>query len=168
MLWKILIILFAAHELAPLTNGGEGANDSPCSDTTNNEKLPSVEIERGMDVDNVKDSQILAAGAVTSSKADANEKSAEIEQEMGAAATSSKVDNHEKSAEIEHKMDVESSTTAGIATSPEAVDTSLPQWLLKILPYLRNVSDFKDWQDLVAAFVEFEKLDPPTGVRVFG
>ena len=85
---------------------------------------------------------------------------------MAAAATSLKADDHEKSAEIEQEMDIENLTTMGIATLLEAIDTSLPWWLSKILPYLHNMSDFKDWQHLVAAFVEFEKLDPPTGVCI--
>ena len=139
----ILIILFAAREPSPSTNGVEGANDSPCNNTANNEKS-GVEIEWGMDVDNVKDSHILAA-AVTSLKAEVNEKSAKIDQEMAAAVTSLKANDHEKSAEIEQEMDIKNSTTVGIATSLEVIDTSLPRWLSKILPYLCNVSDFKDW-----------------------
>jgi len=43
-------------------------------------------------------------------------------------------------------------------------DTPAPSWLGKMLVYLRGVSDVTEWQDLVSSLVEFESMDPPSGV----
>lgn len=42
----------------------------------------------------------------------------------------------------------------------------LPPWLSNMLGYLRSVSESVDWQNLVSDLVEFEKLNPVSGVRV--
>lgn len=45
-------------------------------------------------------------------------------------------------------------------------DTPAPSWLGKMLVYLRGVSDMAEWQDLVSSLLEFESMDPPSGVGV--
>jgi hypothetical protein len=45
-----------------------------------------------------------------------------------------------------------------------AKETPAPEWLQRMLVYLRGVSDSTEWQDLVSAFLKFENLNPPSGV----
>jgi hypothetical protein len=44
------------------------------------------------------------------------------------------------------------------------IDEDLPPWLASIIQYLRGVAEDVAWQDLVTAFVKFEKRGPPNGV----
>jgi hypothetical protein len=45
-------------------------------------------------------------------------------------------------------------------------DDNLPTWLTHNIEYLRSVSKEKEWQNLVTAFVTFEKSGPPSGVSL--
>ena len=45
-------------------------------------------------------------------------------------------------------------------------ETPAPDWLRKMLVYLRGVSDSAEWQDLVLALLKFENLNPPSGVGI--
>jgi hypothetical protein len=50
---------------------------------------------------------------------------------------------------------------------PPAMETQGPDWLKRMLVYLWGVSDSAEWQDLVAALLKFENLNPPSGVGVY-
>ena len=43
-------------------------------------------------------------------------------------------------------------------------DIPAPSWLGKMLIYLRGVLDVAEWQDLVLSLLEFESMDPPSGI----
>jgi hypothetical protein len=47
-----------------------------------------------------------------------------------------------------------------------AVETQAPDWLSRMLEYLKGVSDSTEWQELVSALLKFENLNPPSGVGV--
>jgi hypothetical protein len=44
------------------------------------------------------------------------------------------------------------------------VEITAPDWLKRMLDYLRGVSDSTYWQDLVSALLRFENMNPPSGV----
>jgi hypothetical protein len=61
------------------------------------------------------------------------------------------------------------SNTADTTSPPHAPpkpqnDEDLPPWLGLMIGYLRGVTEDVAWQDLVTAFVDFEKRGPPNGV----
>jgi len=162
-----MTVLVAANEISSLTHDSEGGIDSSLgNNATNTEK--STEIENEMDIDNAP----TIAPAVTVSKAANNEKLAgnEVDMDIEDAQTTVMAvvtDNNEKSAEIEQGENCTIASAVAAAASSKAVDMPPPTWLSNMLPYLHNVSDVKDWQDLVAALVEFEKANPPPGVSLF-
>jgi hypothetical protein len=51
--------------------------------------------------------------------------------------------------------------------STSVMETPAPDWLKRMLVYLRGVSDTLEWQDLVSELLRFENLSPPSGVRFF-
>lgn len=58
-------------------------------------------------------------------------------------------------------VDAENSAPQPLTSAKE---TSAPDWLKRMLVYLRGVSDSTEWQDLVSALLKFENLNPPSGV----
>ena len=59
---------------------------------------------------------------------------------------------------------MQDATSIPLASPDPPNDNNLPPWLAQMIAYLRGVSDDVAWQDLVTAFVAFEKCGPPHGV----
>ena len=64
---------------------------------------------------------------------------------------------------VDSQNDTEMSAPLGQPpTTAEEIPT--PDWLKRMLDYLRGVSESMDWKDLVSALLRFENLNPPSGV----
>ena len=59
---------------------------------------------------------------------------------------------------------MQDATSKTLASLDPQNDNNLPLWLAQMIAYLRGVSEDVAWQDLVTAFVAFEKCGPPHGV----
>jgi len=59
---------------------------------------------------------------------------------------------------------MQDATSMTLASLDPPNDNNLPPWLAQMIAYLRGVSEDLAWQDLVTAFVAFEKRGPPHGV----
>lgn len=156
----LITILISANASLATDDGEKGIDSGLGNDVTTRNSDKSAEIKGKMDVDDAR----AIALAVTGPKDANDERLAGNEQGMDvedaeASGTAVVPDNNEKL--------VEGCTVASAGTSSKAVDMPPPAWLFNILPYLRDVSDVKDWQDLVVALVEFEKVNPPQGVSPF-
>jgi hypothetical protein len=67
------------------------------------------------------------------------------------------------------QVDEEKPAESPVTSSTSAVAVGPPTWLaaLQMDAYLRECSDFKAWQELVASLYKFEKLNTINGVRLF-
>jgi hypothetical protein len=97
------------------------------------------------------------------SAADPACKSVEMDlKEDDAASRTMDVDTQVHHGDVDtNKVEMSASLAQPLAATME---TPAPDWLKRMLDYLRGVSDNPEWQNLVSVLLKFENLNPPSGV----
>ena len=124
------------------------------------------------------DMNIEAPTAARSSAAAANDTTALVDNTQAtrsddmnikaptAAKSSAAAANNNAQATRSDDATMEITMVSTLSSSIAANDTLAPSWLGKMLVYLWGVSDVVEWQDLVSSLIEFESMDPPSGIGV--